>query len=46
MLLSANDQVTISNTEDNLQRAAYKLYEIMTEHGLITSVQKNKTDGI
>jgi hypothetical protein len=30
----------ISNTEDNLQKAAYKLNQIITEHGLSTSVQR------
>jgi hypothetical protein len=34
-LLFADDQVVISNTEDNLQKAAYKLNQIITEHGLI-----------
>jgi len=42
MLLFADDQVTISNTEDNLQKAAYKLYQIITEQDLILSVQKTK----
>jgi len=41
-LLFADDQVTISNTEDNLQKVAYKLYQIITEQGLILSVQKTK----
>jgi transcription initiation factor TFIIIB Brf1 subunit/transcription initiation factor TFIIB len=39
-LLFANDQVTIPNTEDNLQKAAHKLNQITTEYGLTTSVQK------
>ena len=42
MLLFADDQVIISNTEDNLQNAAYKLNQIITEHGLTISVQKIK----
>jgi len=41
-LLLADDQVVISNTEDNLQKAAYKLNKIITEHGLTTSVVKTK----
>jgi hypothetical protein len=36
MLLFADDQVVISNTEDNLQKAAYKLNQIITEHGFNT----------
>jgi len=40
MLLFADDQVVISNTEDNLQKAAYKLNQIITEHCLTLSVQK------
>ena len=36
------NQVAISNTEANLQRAAYKLKQIITIHGLITSAQKTK----
>jgi len=42
MLLFANDKVIISNREDNLQKAAYKLNQILTEHGLSISVQKTK----
>ena len=42
MLLFANNQVIISNTEDNLQKAAYKLNQIITEHDLTISVQKTK----
>ena len=34
-LLFANDQVVISNIENNLHKAAYKLNQIITEHGLI-----------
>jgi len=41
-LLFANDQIIIPNTEDNLQKAAYKLNQIITEHGLTISVQKTK----
>ena len=42
MLLFANDQVIIPNTEDNLQKAAYKLNKIIPEHGLTIPVQKTK----
>jgi hypothetical protein len=38
-LLFADDQVMISNTQDNLQKAAYKLNQTITEHGLTISVQ-------
>jgi hypothetical protein len=33
----------ISNTEDNLQKAAHKLNLIITEYGLTISVQKSKS---
>jgi hypothetical protein len=36
MLLFADDRVVISNTEDNLQKAAYKLNQVMTECGFNT----------
>jgi hypothetical protein len=42
-LLFADDQVIIAETEDNLQKAAHKLNQIITEHGLTTSVQKTKS---
>ena len=32
-----------NNTEDNLQKAAYKLNQIITEYGLTISVQKTKS---
>jgi hypothetical protein len=35
-------QVTISSTEDKLQKAVYKLNQVITEHSLITSVEKTK----
>jgi hypothetical protein len=38
----ADDQVIISNTEDNLQKAAHKLNQIITERGLNISVHKTK----
>ena len=42
MLLFANDQVIIADTEDNLQKAAHKLNQIIAEYGLTLSVQKTK----
>jgi len=42
-LLFADDQVIIANSEDNLQKAAYKLNQIITEYGLTISVQKKKS---
>jgi hypothetical protein len=42
-LLFADDKVIISNTEDNLQKAARKLNQIITECGLTISVQKKKS---
>jgi hypothetical protein len=44
-LLLANDQLIISSTEDILQKAAYKLNKIITEHSL-TLFTENKSDGI
>jgi adenylate kinase family enzyme len=41
-LLFADDQVTIADTEDNLQKAVHKLNQIITEYGLTISVQKTK----
>ena len=41
-LLFADEQITISNTEENVLKAAYKLSQITTEHGLTVSVQKTK----
>jgi len=41
-LLFADDQVTIADTQDNLQKAAHKLIQIITEYGLTISVQKTK----
>jgi len=32
-LCFADDQVVVSKTEDNLQKAAYKLNQMITEHG-------------
>jgi len=42
MLLFADDQVITCNTEDNLQKTAYKLNKITTEHGLTISEQNTK----
>ena len=41
-LLFADDQVTIADTEDNLQKAMHKFNQIITEYGLTISVQKTK----
>jgi len=43
MLLFAEDQVIIAHTEGNLQKAAHKLNQIITEYGLTKSVQKTKS---
>jgi len=40
VLLFADDQVIIADTEDNLQKAAHKLNQIVTEYGLNISVKK------
>jgi tryptophan synthase beta subunit len=42
-LLSGDDQVIIADREDNLQRVAHKLNQIITEYGLTISVQKTKS---
>jgi hypothetical protein len=42
-LLFADDQVILADTEDNQQKAAHKLNQIITEHGLTISVQKTKS---
>jgi len=39
-LLFADDQVTIADTEDNLQKAAHKLNQIITGYGLTIYVQE------
>jgi hypothetical protein len=33
----------IADTEDNLQKSAYKLNRLITEYGLTVSVQKTKS---
>ena len=43
MLLFADDQVIIADTEDKLQKVAHKLNQIITEYGLTVSVQKKKS---
>jgi hypothetical protein len=42
-LLFADDQGIIADRKDNLQRAAHKLNQIITEYGLTISVQKTKS---
>jgi len=42
-LLIADDQVIIGDTEDNLQKAAHKLNQIITQYGLTISIQKTKS---
>ena len=39
-LLFADNQVIIANTENNLQKAAYKLNQMITQYALTMSVQK------
>ena len=41
-LLMADDKVTISSTEDKLEKAEYRLSQIIAEHSLTTSVEKVK----
>ena len=43
MLLFADDQVITADTKDNLQKAAHKLNQVITEYGLTISVQKTKS---
>ena len=42
-MLFADDQVIAANTEDNLQKTARKLNEIIIECGLTISVQKTES---
>jgi len=42
VLLFADDQVIIADTEDNLQKAVHKLNQIITKYGLTISVRKTK----
>jgi len=46
MLLFADNQVITADTEDNIQKAAYKLNQIITEYGFKISVQEKKINGI
>jgi len=41
--LFADDQVIIAGTEDNLQKPAHKLNQIITVYGLTISVQKTNS---
>ena len=41
-LLFAYHQVIIADTEHNLQKAVYKLNQIITEYGLSVAVQETK----
>ena len=41
-LLFADDQIIIADTEDNLQKGAHELNQIITEYGLTIPVQKTK----
>ena len=41
-MLFADEQIIIADTEDNLQKAAHELNQIITEYGLTISVQKTK----
>jgi ribosomal protein RSM22 (predicted rRNA methylase) len=43
MLLFADNQVIIAETEDNLLKAAHKLNQLITEYGLTISVEKTKS---
>jgi len=42
-LLFEDDQVIIADTEDNLQKSAHKLNQIITEYGLTVSLEKTKS---
>jgi hypothetical protein len=41
-MVFADNQVVISNTEDNLQKYASELNKIVTRYSLTSSVQKSK----
>ena len=43
MLLFADEQFIIADTEDNLQKTAHKLNQIITQCDLNTSVQRTKS---
>jgi hypothetical protein len=42
-LLLADDQVTIADTEGNVQKAVHKLSWLITEYGVTISAQKKKS---
>jgi len=42
MLLFSDDQITLSNTEENMQEAAYKSNQKITKCGVTISAQKTK----
>jgi hypothetical protein len=42
-LLFSDDEVITANTENNLQKAAHKLNQIITEYGLTIPVQKTRS---
>jgi hypothetical protein len=44
-LLFADDQLTISDTKDNLQKAVYLLYNISNEYNLEIATKKAKVFG-
>ena len=44
-LLFADEQFIISNTEDNLQKAVYLLYNISKEYNLEISTKKDESTG-
>jgi len=43
VLSFADDQVIIADAQDNLQKAAHKLNQIIAEYVLTVSVQKTKS---
>jgi len=43
LLLFADDQVIVTDTEDNLQKIAHKLNQLITEYGLTIPVQKTQS---
>jgi hypothetical protein len=43
LLFAGDDQVIIADTEDNLQKAAHKLNQIITGYGLSIPVEKTKS---
>jgi len=43
MLLFADDQLIIADTQDNLQKTVHKLNQIITKYGSTISVEKIKS---